>query len=234
MGINGLIPALKPVVKTCHISEVRGKRVAVDGYCWLHKAAYGCCKQICMGEIPDVWIRYCLNLLDLLLSHDMIVTMVFDGANLPAKAQTETDRNAKRKLNLQNALEFEQKGDHRTARQFYSRAVDVTPLMAAKLIQVIKENRAGVTCIVAPFEADAQLAYLCLNNLVDVVISEDSDTIPYGCKDILFKLEPTGSCDRLIVTEMYSTFIDKFDLRSFTHSMFVIMCIASGCDYVVW
>lgn len=233
MGINGLIPALKPILKSIHISEVRGKRVAVDGYCWLHKGAYSCCKEICNGEITDRWIKFCLNLIDLLLAHDMKVTIIFDGANLPAKAQTEGDRNTKRKANLASARECELRGDHSAARQFYSRSVDITPIMAAQLIQIIKENRPGVECIVAPFEADAQLAYLCRNNLVDIIITEDSDSIPYGCKDILFKLEPTGSCDRLIVPEMYTTYVDKFDLRTFNPTMFLIMCIISGCDYLV-
>ena len=33
----------------------------------------------------------------------------------------------------------------------------------------------------APYEADAQMAYLALNALVDVVITEDSDLLTYGC-----------------------------------------------------
>ena len=35
--------------------------------------------------------------------------------------------------------------------------------------------------MVAPYEADAQLAFLARTKLVDAVITEDSDTIPYGC-----------------------------------------------------
>ena len=41
-----------------------------------------------------------------------------------------------------------------------------------------------VLCTVAPYEADAQLSFLCRENLVDAVIGEDSDTIPYGCKEV--------------------------------------------------
>ncbi len=43
---------------------------------------------------------------------------------------------------------------------------------------------AGVRYLVAPYEADAQLAYLSMKGIVDVVISEDSDTIPYGCRRV--------------------------------------------------
>lgn len=47
------------------------------------------------------------------------------------------------------------------------------------LLQALK--RKGVEFIVAPYEADAQLAYLAINNSVDVVITEDSDLLAYGC-----------------------------------------------------
>ncbi len=33
--------------------------------------------------------------------------------------------------------------------------------------------------VVAPFEADAQLAYLAKSKYIDAIISEDSDLIPY-------------------------------------------------------
>ena len=62
MGITGLLPRLQPVTKHIHISEFRGKIVAVDGYCWLHKAIYGCCIDICIGKSSDQWIYYCINL----------------------------------------------------------------------------------------------------------------------------------------------------------------------------
>jgi exonuclease 1 len=39
----------------------------------------------------------------------------------------------------------------------------------------------GIEVVVAPYEADAQLAYLALTGNVDAVITEDSDLLPYGC-----------------------------------------------------
>ena len=39
----------------------------------------------------------------------------------------------------------------------------------------------------APYEADAQLAYLARTGVVDLVISEDSDTIPYGCQQVRWR-----------------------------------------------
>ena len=39
-------------------------------------------------------------------------------------------------------------------------------------------------CIVAPYEADSQLAYLNKEGIVDVVITEDSDLLVFGCKKV--------------------------------------------------
>jgi exonuclease-1 len=38
--------------------------------------------------------------------------------------------------------------------------------------------------IVAPYEADAQLAYLSQNKLVDIVVTQDSDLIVFGCEKV--------------------------------------------------
>lgn len=47
------------------------------------------------------------------------------------------------------------------------------------MLQVLK--RENVDYIVAPYEADSQMAFLSVNNIVDAVVTEDSDLIPFGC-----------------------------------------------------
>lgn len=42
----------------------------------------------------------------------------------------------------------------------------------------------GVDCIVAPYEADAQLAFLSKSGLAHAVITEDSDLLAFGCKKV--------------------------------------------------
>jgi exonuclease 1 len=59
--------------------------------------------------------------------------------------------------------------------------------MAYKLIEKLKLKK--IECIVAPYEADAQLAYLCISKYVSCVITEDSDLIPYGCPNTFFKMD---------------------------------------------
>lgn len=47
-------------------------------------------------------------------------------------------------------------------------------------------------CIVAPYEADAQLAYLQKEGIVDLVITEDSDLLVFGCQRVLYKFDDSG------------------------------------------
>ena len=43
-------------------------------------------------------------------------------------------------------------------------------------------------CIVAPYESDAQLAYLVQAGYADIVITEDSDLLMFGCKQVHFRM----------------------------------------------
>lgn len=55
----------------------------------------------------------------------------------------------------------------------------------------------GIECIVAPYEADAQLAFLSHTDYVHCVISEDSDLLPFGCKRVPHSLNPVFRPSRL-------------------------------------
>ena len=66
-------------------------------------------------------------------------------------------------------------------------SVDITPEIAYRLIEVLKKR--GIQFIVAPYEADAELAYLSRSGIADVIITEDSDLLAYGAKKILYKYD---------------------------------------------
>lgn len=69
------------------------------------------------------------------------------------------------------------------------RSVDITHAMALGLIKECR-NR-NVDCIVAPYEADAQLAYLNIKNIAQLVITEDSDLILFGCTKVILTFRMT-------------------------------------------
>ena len=54
--------------------------------------------------------------------------------------------------------------------------------------------------MVAPYEADAQLAQLAHSGAVDIVFSEDSDLLAYACPRVVFKVDfKTESGDEIQV-----------------------------------
>jgi len=88
----------------------------------------------------------------------------------------------------------------------------------------------GIEYIVAPYEADAQLAFLSLTKTVSGIISEDSDLLPYGCQMVLFKLDSDGNGKEIQLSKLNLNLNPNFD--GFSHEMFRQLCILSGCDYL--
>lgn len=66
-------------------------------------------------------------------------------------------------------------------------SIDVSPDVASMLVEELKSR--GIKFIIAPYEADAQLAYLSRAGIVDFIITEDSDLLAFGAKKILYKLD---------------------------------------------
>lgn len=154
--------------------------------------------------------------------------------------------------NKKKAMECLREGNRTGATEYFQKAVDVTPRMAYNLIQCLKQE--NVDYIVAPYEADAQMAFLSINGLVHAVITEDSDLIPYGASRIMFKMDQTGHVRRknpIFLCESQGAHMLKLsfpqgkefrnedlqaaremDLKGWTQSMLRHMCIMAGCDYL--
>ena len=56
----------------------------------------------------------------------------------------------------------------------------------------------GVSVMRAPYEADAQLAFLARQNLVHAVLTEDSDLVAYCLPRVLLKLDRQNATAQLI------------------------------------
>lgn len=87
-----------------------------------------------------------------------------------------------RQANRRKAVELMKMGQHAEGRNLLRRSIDVTHEMALMLIKECQKM--NIDCIVAPYEADAQLAYLNIAGIADVVITEDSDLTLFGCTKV--------------------------------------------------
>lgn len=146
----------------------------------------------------DDYIRYITLLKDLFAKCECQEFWVLDGKRPEAKKETCERR----------ALEQEKRGSLKIDEEVMAR---------------VRDCLADRTVIQAPGEADAQLAYMANNGIIDAVVTEDSDLIVYGCSKIFFKLKPFGDCT------VYER--KRLDLKGLDFHVFRWACILAGCDY---
>ncbi|GAA5981827.1 hypothetical protein JCM10908_004624 [Rhodotorula pacifica] len=228
MGIGGLLPLLKEVQKACHVKDWAGKRVAVDSYVWLHRGAYGCAEDLALGRPTTKYVNYAMHRARMLKFYGVTPVMVFDGGLLPSKMGTEDEREKRRADALAKGNAFRAEGKGAQARECYVKAVDVTPAMAYQLIKALKAE--GIEFVVAPYEADPQLAYLERSGYVDAIITEDSDLLVFGCRNVIFKLDGEG-VGTLICRDDFAK-CREYNLAGWSDAEFRHMAILSGCDYL--
>eukprot|EP01084_Bolivina_argentea_P282115 482846_1 len=168
----------------------------------------------------------------MLLREGVYVYLVFDGARLPMKAEKEAERARNRAHHLNEGKQSLRLGDQKKAHSHFARACDVSPAMAAELIAFVRQYRSEVQVLVAPYEADAQLGYLCREGIVDVAMTEDSDLLLFGCQRVFFKLEKDGRGELIEMSNVFQCRNDELDMRECGPEDFLLTCVLSGCDYL--
>ncbi|OII76091.1 hypothetical protein cand_006800 [Cryptosporidium andersoni] len=233
MGIQGLLPNVDKVSRIKKIDEFRGKRVAIDTYGWLHRSAANCAEDLVLGRSTRMHIQYCIDRVNLLKSKGIIPVCIFDGAPLPMKRVTEEERHMKRSEAKKELLLLKKSRkcpNSYEIRNLCQRALDITPDIAHQVIEELRGHH-GIECIVAPYEADAQLSYLCRTGYVDAIITEDSDMLVFGSPCTIYKHDDkTGICRVIYWEDLPRSGILRQDI--FTYEMFVLGCTLTGCDYV--
>jgi exonuclease-1 len=225
---SGLLPLLKSIHKPTHLRNFAGKTIGIDAYGWLHRGVIACAVELAQGKPTRKHIDYAMNRVRMLIHFGVKPYLVFDGDYLPSKGHTESDRAARRKESRRVGLQLLQEGKHAQAQQELQKAVDVTPLMAREMIEELKA--AGIPYVVAPYEADSQLAYLEQQGLINGVLSEDSDLLVFGVRCLLTKLDQYGEC--VMIRRDDFTACREVSLVGWKLNDFRLMAMLSGCDYL--
>lgn len=121
---------------------------------------------------------------------------------------------------------FDGRAPHAKHEELRRRRASNRPKITPEIIRRIVEFYKGhprVSIVFAPGEADSQLGYMSLKGFIDVVVTEDSDLIVYGCPLILYKLKPRGQC----VVYQRSALRIPWDFATFFR-----VCLLCGCDYM--
>jgi len=111
--------------------------------------------------------------------------------------------------------------------------------MVDLFMDVLKELE--IEFVVAPYEADAQMAYMVKAGLAEFAISEDSDLIAYGCPKILMKLDFYGKAQAWSEEEFRAMKLDVDSdkalipvkqLQDLSRDDFSYACAMAGCEYL--
>ena len=227
MGISGLLPCLRSIEEMCNLEQFRGKTIGVDTYCWLHRLCKGSAMELTTGGETLDYLKALVRRVDLFTRMGIRLVMVFDGADMPLKRETNVSRRAKRVAARTRANVLSTQGREKEARTEYMTSLDITHEIAHSLIRVLREKK--IECITAPYEADAQLAYLARTNYIDVVVTEDSDLLAYLTPRVIYKLDHKGSGVLIDSSKLANT--REIQLRNFDADMMLTNFIMAGCDY---
>lgn len=153
------------------------KRIAIDMYVILHKFCIDVEIATLLVNEPTVFCQPLYekikNWLIDFINQGFELFLVYDGNKMNYKI-TEDDR-AKARI---SAL----------MRNDMIGAVEIVPEQMYNLQHYLSDL--NLPYIVAPFEADAELTYLFNKNIVDMVLTNDSDLIVYGVTRIIY-IKPT-------------------------------------------
>ena len=238
MGIHGLLILLKPLIKDIHISTLDGKTAAIDAMSWLYRGCYACALEIYTKKDTVAYLAFIYKMLKMLERWNIKPIFVFDGIDLPAKERTLALRKSSKKTTKAKAFALLNDGNIDEARKMFSKCLKIKSYMIYCLIDLLKSM--NIDYIMAPYEADAQIAFLCKNKIADFAITEDSDLLCYNCPETVFKLTATGECQYLCLEEyrikkrkkekLPNESLDT--LLSLSPQDFTFICIMAGCDYL--
>ncbi|ORX70255.1 PIN domain-like protein [Linderina pennispora] len=228
MGISGLLPLLRETQEKGHIEQFAGQTVGIDSYIWLYRGAFSCAADLALGKPTTKYIAHFMSRAKMLRHYNVEPLFVFDGGLLPSKECTELERQRNRKERREKGMKLWGQSKKKAAFDLFQRSLEVTPQMVRCVVDELKKH--GFKYVVAPYEADAQLAYLESQGVISAAVSEDSDLIVFGCQKIILKMDQYG--DAVMFDRSKMDAVTAVDVKGWDKDRIRGMCILSGCDYL--
>lgn len=121
-------------------------------------------------------ISRCTELLE--WAHIDTIYLVFDGIRVPLKSGTNAERESKRQANIKEARRLMSLGRRQEAGEKYRSCAKANETMARVVAAEVEKKwgkdgvRVRVKCVWSPYEADSQLAKLCVDGWAHAVVTE--------------------------------------------------------------
>jgi flap endonuclease-1 len=227
MGIRNLNRYLKEncpnSIHQIHLSELSGKRIAVDISIYLYKY-----------ETENALIENMYNMISIFKYYNIIPIFIFDGKPPPEKKELLLKRKINRLESQEEynklKMQIEENNDEHNKQkmlvaleQLKRQIVQIDKIKIEKIKELIRAY--GATYYDAPGEADELCASLVINKKVWACLSEDMDLFVYGCKRVLRYFSMIGH--NVILYNMKLILLEL----NMTQKEFKEICILSGTDY---
>jgi len=227
MGIKNLLKFLNQypdIITKINLKDFNGKKIAIDISILLYQVVIairnsGADLTNLKGEVTSHILglfNKTINFLEL----GIIPIYVFDGKPPRLKCNTLNYRKNIKKnaiLKLQNATNNIDKI------KYLKRSVTISHQQMNQCRELL--NLMGIPYVNAPEEADSQLSYLCKNNMVYAVLTEDMDILTFGSPSIIRNI---SSNKKIPIQIELTNILNKFNI---TYEQFIELCILFGCDY---
>lgn len=231
MGIKSLTQTIKKyspdTIKNENLYKLTGKRVAVDAslviYQQLHKGPKGKLFTNSTGKITNHITGLFYKIMNY-ISLNIQLIFVFDGKPPENKQLCINDRKEKSKKALEKA---ETCKDEEEKLKLKKASLRITNAMINDVKKLL--NLLGIPYIHPDGEAEAYASELCRIGYVDYVLTEDMDTMGYGCPRIIRNCVDRDLKRKDIISIFtYEQLINDLEL---THDKFIEFCVLCGCDY---
>ena len=224
MGIKNLNSVIKESVKKITFDKLRGSIIGVDFSLFLYRFIYN----------KNNPIECFLRQIHLFFRHKILPVYVIDG-DAPLEKRNILDKRAQNRQKMyRNIAELLEKQSGNNSPNTSSRInLEITKLerrcvvFSQKLVQDILYffELVGIPVIRENEEADFILAKLSAANKIDYILSDDSDVLAFGAKNVLknFCIKEE-KCELYIMDDILATLEVSLE-------KFVDICIMCGCDY---
>lgn len=228
MGIKNLLKFLSSypnVLNEKEPTEYYGKKIAIDISILMYQVVIairnsGSDLTNDKGDITS----HILGLFNKTLSFldkGIIPVYVFDGKPPQLKQKILDARKQVKKRAMEKLEDTEISDEDRI--KYLKRSVTITREQMNQCRELL--TAMGIPYVDAPEEADSQLSYLCKNNMVYAVLTEDMDILTFGSPRIIRNL----TTNKKIPLEIeLSNVLKHLELN---YEQFIELCILFGCDY---
>tara|TARA_E500000178_G_C16954975_1_gene723207 strand:+ start:340 stop:1302 length:963 start_codon:yes stop_codon:yes gene_type:complete len=225
-SLNTLIKKYSPDSISEHsIKQYSGKKFAIDCSILIYKYVH-------MSTVPNSHIIGFANRINYYLKNNILPIFVFDGAPPEAKNKVLQKRQNNRKkiedkiTRLQQSITTEtdetETNDIKTEiKRLSNQLVYVNRFHIDECKQFLQYT--GIPYVQACGEAEQTCVYLKKINAVDYVVSDDTDTLTFGCESVI-KTNIKNSIQEFSLSKILKDF-------EMSYEEFVDCCILCGCDY---